>query len=58
MKWAREIAERYPADPRADRGVHHVLRTGESQLWADIPDELIVAAAQDEEHLRLIRSSA
>ena len=32
-----------------------MLRTGESQLWADIPDELIVAAAQDEEHLRLIR---
>ena len=47
-----------PPDPRADRGVHHVLRTGESQLWPDIPDELIVAAAQDEEHLRLIRSSA
>ena len=56
VEWAREIAERYPADPRADRGVHHVLRTGESQLWPDIPDELIAAAAQDEEHLRLIRT--
>ena len=33
-----------------------MLRTGESQLWADIPDELIAAAAQDEEHLRLIRT--
>ena len=32
-----------------------MLRTGESQLWPDIPDALIVAAAQDEEHLRLIR---
>ena len=56
VRWACEIAERYPADPRADRGVHHVLRTGESQLWPDIPDELIVASAQDEEHLRLIRA--
>ena len=54
--WAREIAERYPADPRGDRGVHHVLRTGESQVWPDIPDALIVEAAQDEEHLRLIRT--
>ena len=54
--WAQEIAERYPADPRGDRGVHHVLRTGESQVWADIPDALIVEAAQDEEHLRLIRT--
>jgi PAS domain S-box-containing protein len=52
---AAEIAERYPSDPRADRGVHHVLRTGESQLWPDIPDALIVEAARDEEHLRLIR---
>jgi len=56
VRWAREIAERYPADPRADRSVHHVLRTGESQLWPYIPDELIVASAQDEEHLRLIRA--
>ena len=54
--WAREIAERYPADPSSDRGVHHVLRTGESQLWPDIPDALITEAAQDEEHLRLIRT--
>jgi PAS domain S-box-containing protein len=54
--WAREIAERYPADPRGDRGVHHVLRTGESQLWPDIPDALIAEAAQDDEHLRLIRT--
>ncbi len=52
---AAEIAERYPSDARADRGVHHVLRTGESQLWPDIPDALIVEAARDEEHLRLIR---
>ncbi len=54
--WAKEIAERYPTDPRSDRGAHAVLRTGESQLWPDIPDALIAEAAQDEEHLRLIRT--
>jgi PAS domain S-box-containing protein len=53
---AAELAERYPADPRADQGVHQVLRTGESQLWPDIPDALLVEAAEDEEHLRLIRA--
>jgi PAS domain S-box-containing protein len=53
---AAELAERYPADPRADRGIHHVLRTGESQLWPEIPEELLVQAAQDEEHLRMIRA--
>ena len=53
---AAELAERYPADPRADRGIHQVLRTGESQLWPEIPEELLVQAAQDEEHLRMIRA--
>jgi serine phosphatase RsbU (regulator of sigma subunit) len=48
--WAQEIAR------RADRGAHHVLRTGEAQLWPDIPDALVVEAAKDEEHLRLIRA--
>ena len=54
---AARAAERYPADPRADRGVHQVLRTGASQLWPEITDEMIVAAAHDEEHLRLIRDA-
>jgi PAS domain S-box-containing protein len=53
---AKELAERYPAEPRADRGLHQVLATGESQLWPHIPDELIVDAAVDEEHLRMIRA--
>ena len=52
---AHELAERYPAEPRIDRGLHQVLHTGESQLWPHIPDALIVEAAQDEEHLRMIR---
>ena len=52
---AEELARRYPEEPRTDRGLHQVLATGESQLWPHIPDELLVDAAQDEEHLRLIR---
>jgi PAS domain S-box-containing protein len=53
---ATELAERYPVDPASDQGVRQVLRTGESQLWPDIPDELLVEAAIDEQHLRLIRA--
>jgi PAS domain S-box-containing protein len=37
------------------QGLGRVLRTGESQLYADIPDELLVAAARNDEHLRLLR---
>ena len=53
---AKELAERYPSEPRTDRGLHQVLATGESQLWPEIPDALLVEAAQDEEHLRMIRA--
>jgi serine phosphatase RsbU (regulator of sigma subunit) len=32
-----------------------VIRSGQSQLFEEIPDELLEQSAQDEEHLRLIR---
>jgi PAS domain S-box-containing protein len=38
-----------------DRGLGLLQRTGEAQLHTVIPDELLVAAAVDEEHLRLLR---
>ena len=56
LAFAEELARRYPPDPRQDRGVMHVLRTGKSELYPVIPDELLAASAVDEEHLELIRS--
>jgi PAS domain S-box-containing protein len=38
-----------------DQGLGRVQRTGEPQLYTDITDELLVAAAVDDEHLRLLR---
>ncbi len=55
IEWARGIAERYPYDPDAPSGVPAVLRSGRSELYEEIPDELLIAAAKDEEHLRLMR---
>jgi GAF domain-containing protein len=51
---AKQLRERYPPDPRRDRGVQKVLRTGESEVYPIIPRELLLEAAVDEEHLRLI----
>jgi PAS domain S-box-containing protein len=54
-----EMAERLRAyeperlDP--EQGLGRVLRTGESLLYTDIADELLVGAAVDDEHLRLLR---
>jgi PAS domain S-box-containing protein len=55
VSWARDIAKRYPPDPKSPYGVHEVLRTGKSQIMSEIPDTLLVAAAVDEEHLHIIR---
>jgi PAS domain S-box-containing protein len=55
VRWAREIGERYPPDPNANTGAPEVIRTGKSQLYAELPPALLEAGAQDAEHLRLIR---
>jgi len=54
--WARELPARYPSDPNAPTGVPRVLRTGEPELYPEIPWEMIEAAAQDAEHLELLRT--
>ncbi len=55
VKWARELQERYPYDPNQPRGVPEVLRTGKSEIYQEIPDELLVASARDPEHLEILR---
>src|SRR5262249_34848750 len=53
---ANELDRRYPADTDAPYGVPQVLRTGRPAIYREIPDELLVAGAHDEEHLRIIRT--
>jgi PAS domain S-box-containing protein len=53
--WANELAERYPEDPESPLGTYAVLRSREPVLVSEIPDEMLVESAQDEEHLALIR---
>jgi PAS domain S-box-containing protein len=55
VRWAAELANRYPVDPDSPHGVPNVLRTGKSELYPYIPDEMLVAGAIDDEHLQLIR---
>lgn len=52
---ARELRQRYPVDMSDARGAPAVLRTGRSELYPQISDEVLVASARDPEHLRLIR---
>jgi PAS domain S-box-containing protein len=55
-----DLAERLrayePEELNPDRGVGRILRTGISELYQDIPDEALAAAAVNDEHLGLLRS--
>jgi PAS domain S-box-containing protein len=50
-----ELHAKYPPERRAVNGVPHVLRTGRAVLYREIPEQLLVEACEDEEHLRLVR---
>lgn len=50
-----ELQRRYPPDPESPTGVANVVRTGRSELYSVITEELLARAAKDEEHLRLTR---
>src|SRR4051794_3537670 len=47
---ALDLATRYPPDPDAPQGVYQVVRTGQPELYPDIPDEMLRAATVDGEH--------
>jgi len=47
---AIDLSTRYPPDPDAPRGLYHVVRTGQSELYPDIPDEMLREVTVDEEH--------
>ena len=55
VEWARQLEQRYPPDPDAPTGAPNVVRTGVSELHESITDEMLVATARDDEHLRLAR---
>ena len=55
VRWARELNRRYPPNPEALTGTPNILRTGLPELYAEITDEMIVASAIDDDHLRITR---
>ncbi len=55
VQLARELETRWPPDPDRPGGAALVARTGESLLVEAVTDAMLVAAAQDEEHLRVAR---
>lgn len=54
-QWARALREKYPVDPSAPSGAPNVVRTGQSEFYPEITDEMLVAGAKNEEELALAR---
>lgn len=55
IEYAFELEQKYPTDPSAPQGIYEVMRTHKPELYANIPDEILVTVAKDQEHLRIIR---
>ncbi|HEY8793242.1 MAG TPA: ATP-binding protein [Gaiellaceae bacterium] len=55
VELALELSRRYPEDPDAAQGPPFVLRTGESELIAEISEERLSELAVDDLHLGLVR---
>jgi signal transduction histidine kinase/ActR/RegA family two-component response regulator len=53
---ARERQQRFAPDPNQARGVWNVVRTGESELYNEITDEMLAEAAREPERLEMLPS--
>ena len=53
---AWEVERRYPLNPSAPHGVAQVLRTGKTESYPTISDELLSSIAQDDNHAELLKS--
>jgi PAS domain S-box-containing protein len=57
VKWALELRKSNPPiDMNEQTGLPNVLRTGKSELYPEITEEMIVAGARNKKELELIRS--
>ncbi len=56
VQFARELQVRFPYEPDAAAGIPHVIRTGESEFYPEIDDDLIDKADTTEEARDVVRS--
>ncbi len=55
VRWGHELRRRYPPNMDDQRGLVNVMRTGQSEIYSHIPDELLALGARDAEHLEMMR---
>src|SRR5947207_7907218 len=55
VQWAKTLREKYPIDPNASTGTPQVVRSGQSELYSDITDEMLIASLKNDEELSIAR---
>jgi len=56
VEYARELQEKYAADPNASGGVHEVIRTEKPVLVTSISPEMLAGRVPDPERLRIVQA--
>lgn len=56
IKWAKKLRETQKTDMNAPTGAPNVIRTGKSEIYPLITDEMLVAMAKNKEELAVARS--
>ncbi len=54
-QFIEEYARQYPEQIQPESGLGKLLRTGETEFFAHITDEMLVQGTRDEQHLAMIR---
>jgi PAS domain S-box-containing protein len=55
VQWARALREQFPIDLDAPAGNPAIVRTGKSEFYPDITDDMLVAGARNVEELAIAR---
>ena len=58
VAYAKHLQERFPYDPAADKGVAHVIRTGRTEFYPDITDDVITSLNATDEERAIIEQLA
>ena len=56
--YAQQLQKRFPYDPAADNGVAHVIRTGQTEFYPDITDDVITAVNATDDERAIIEQLA
>jgi signal transduction histidine kinase/PAS domain-containing protein len=56
VKWAKELAQKYPTNMSAPTGLANVLRTGTAEVYPDITEEMLADGTRDPEYLALLKT--